>query len=113
MRMGRAAVLMWPSFSWRRELIGGLAVLFGWLPAQDGLARGAYFIQTPNTRSMRRGFYQVGSFRCFQGDRLHRINEQVQFLDGFGFGRLDHQRTGNDQRKGGRVGMKAIVDKAL
>src|SRR3546814_16723942 len=44
-------------------------------------------------------------------DRDHRVAEAVEFDAGFGFGRLDHQRSGH--RKAHRRGVKAVLDQPL
>ena len=37
-------------------------------------------------------------------------DEQIEFAFAFGFGRLDHQRTVNDQRKAHRVGVEPVIN---
>ena len=62
---------------------------------------------------MRRGLDEFGICGGFFGDRAHGVDEEVALFARFGFGGLDHQRAGNDQRKRRGVGMKAVVDQAL
>ena len=59
---------------------------------------------------MRSGFHDFRLCCSFLSDGFHRVNEQVALLSRLGFGRFDHQRARHNQRKRGRVGMKAVVN---
>src|SRR5438067_71744 len=53
---------------------------------------------------------QLRFFFDLLGDRAHGLDEQVHFLFRFALGRLDHQRSGDNQRKRRGVGMEAVID---
>src|SRR5579859_617894 len=83
------------------------------LPAKDWLAGGADLIKAADTSGVRSGLNEFRSRGGLVGDRTHGIDEEIALFAGFRFGWLDHERSGNDQRKRGGVGMEAIVDEAL
>src|SRR5579859_6574847 len=83
------------------------------LPAKDWLAGGADLIKATNASGVRGGLNEFRSRCGLVGDRTHGIDKEIALFAGFRFGWLDHERSGNDQRKRGGVGMEAIVDEAL
>src|SRR6476661_248734 len=83
------------------------------LPTQDWFAGGADFIEATDSRGVRSGLDKLGSRSGLVGDRTHGIDEEVALFAGFRLRWLDHERSGNDERKRSGVRVEAVVDEAF
>src|SRR6059058_3614903 len=84
-----------------------------WLPAQNGLASGTYFVKTADTRGVWRSLHNFRRSGGFLGDGFHRINKKIAFFLGLGFRRLNHHRSSDNEWKRCGIRMEAVIDQAL
>src|SRR5579872_1107522 len=94
-------------------LVGRLAGFRFWFPTYDRFARGAYFIDPRYASQVRRLQDDLRVFFHLVGDVDESVDEQIELLFAFGFGRLNHHGAVHDQREADGVGMKAVIDEPL
>src|ERR1700751_2501889 len=92
------------------EPLHALRTYLSWLPAKNRPPGRGDLVEATDTRGVRGCFHEVGIFLGFSSNRAHRVDEQVAFFFGLGFGRFNHHRAWYDQRKRRGVGVKTIID---
>src|SRR5678815_3472629 len=82
-------------------------------PAENRAPGGSRLVQAPHASGVRRVPDAFWLLACLPRDRSHGGDELIQGFAGFGFGRLDHHRTLDDQRKVDRGRVEAVVEQPL